>query len=79
MTEYLESLARRRLLAAGAAAGAAALLPRSADAALTPVTLLNVSYDPTRELYKAIDASFASYWRSRTGQASRDTRGDLHG
>jgi sulfate transport system substrate-binding protein len=26
------------------------------------VTLLNVSYDPTRELYEAYDAEFASYW-----------------
>jgi sulfate transport system substrate-binding protein len=68
MTQPLESLARRRLLAAGAAAAVTTLAPRSADAALAPVTLLNVSYDPTRELYKAINASFAGYWRSRTGQ-----------
>jgi sulfate/thiosulfate-binding protein len=32
------------------------------------VQLLNVSYDPTRELYRDIDAAFASMWRARTGQ-----------
>jgi sulfate transport system substrate-binding protein len=31
------------------------------------ITLLNVSYDPTRELYQDIDASFPKYWKSRTG------------
>lgn len=34
-----------------------------------PVTLLNVSYDPTRELYKEINAAFARDWQARTGQA----------
>jgi sulfate transport system substrate-binding protein len=32
------------------------------------VTLLNVSYDPTRELYRDINADFAADWLSRTGQ-----------
>jgi sulfate/thiosulfate-binding protein len=32
-------------------------------------TLLNVSYDPTRELYKAIDAAFAADWKVKTGEA----------
>ncbi|HEY3445721.1 MAG TPA: sulfate ABC transporter substrate-binding protein [Myxococcales bacterium] len=31
-------------------------------------TLLNVSYDPTRELYQEIDASFAKAWKAKTGQ-----------
>jgi sulfate transport system substrate-binding protein len=31
--------------------------------------LLNVSYDPTRELYKDFNASFSSYWSQKTGQA----------
>ncbi len=30
--------------------------------------LLNVSYDPTRELYQEINASFAKYWKNKTGQ-----------
>ncbi len=32
-----------------------------------PVKLLNVSYDPTRELYQQFDAAFAKYWKSKTG------------
>ena len=32
------------------------------------VELLNVSYDPTRELYQEVDAAFARAWRARTGQ-----------
>jgi sulfate transport system substrate-binding protein len=32
------------------------------------VTLLNVSYDPTRELYQAVNAAFAAEWKAKTGQ-----------
>ncbi len=31
------------------------------------VNLLNVSYDPTRELYHEFDAAFAKHWKARTG------------
>ncbi|MEZ0237517.1 MAG: sulfate ABC transporter substrate-binding protein [Methylophilaceae bacterium] len=31
------------------------------------VTLLNVSYDPTRELYQDYNAAFAKYWKGKTG------------
>jgi len=31
------------------------------------VTLLNVSYDPTRELYKDVNAAFAKEWKAKTG------------
>ena len=31
------------------------------------VNLLNVSYDPTRELYHAFDAAFAKHWKAKTG------------
>lgn len=31
-------------------------------------TLLNVSYDPTRELYQEYDAAFAKYWKTKTGE-----------
>jgi len=34
----------------------------------SPVTLLNVSYDPTRELYQDYNAAFAKYWKAKTGQ-----------
>ena len=32
------------------------------------VKLLNVSYDPTRELYQDFNAAFAKYWQAKTGQ-----------
>src|SRR5947209_13756835 len=32
------------------------------------VTLLNVSYDPTRELYQDYNKAFARYWKAKTGQ-----------
>jgi len=33
-----------------------------------PVTLLNVSYDPTRELYEDFNQQFATYWKGKAGQ-----------
>lgn len=33
-----------------------------------PVELLNVSYDPTRELYTKFNESFVNYWKEKTGQ-----------
>ncbi|MEH0197299.1 sulfate ABC transporter substrate-binding protein [Caulobacter sp. CCNWLY153] len=58
----------RRDLALGA--GALAAAPASALAQKAPkvVTLLNVSYDPTRELYQDINPAFAAYWKRRVGQ-----------
>jgi sulfate/thiosulfate-binding protein len=35
------------------------------------VTLLNVSYDPTRELYEDYNKAFAVYWKSKTGDSVR--------
>lgn len=35
------------------------------------VTLLNVSYDPTRELYAEYNKLFTSYWKSKTGDEVR--------
>ena len=43
------------------------LVALNAVAAAT-VTLLNVSYDPTRELYTDYNAAFAKYWKAKTGQ-----------
>src|SRR5436190_17144646 len=31
------------------------------------IRLLNVSYDPTRELYEDYNAAFAKYWKGKTG------------
>ena len=57
---------RRSFLARAAAfaiAGPALFAAQAAD-----VTLLNVSYDPTRELYQQIDAAFAAAWKAKTGE-----------
>lgn len=40
--------------------------PRSAGG---QITLLNVSYDPTREFYAEYDRAFAKYWRAKTHQS----------
>jgi sulfate/thiosulfate-binding protein len=42
--------------------------PLAAQNTPEPVTLLNVSYDPTRELYQDYNTWFASYWKAKTGQ-----------
>src|SRR5260370_40919481 len=36
--------------------------------AVAAQTILNVSYDPTREFYAAYDAAFAKYWKVKAGQ-----------
>jgi len=43
------------------------VLIASALFAAGPVKLLNVSYDPTRELYQDINAAFAKQWKAKTG------------
>ena len=39
-----------------------------APIAQADTTLLNVSYDPTRELYQEFNAAFAKHWRAKTGE-----------
>src|SRR6478672_4773852 len=39
------------------------------SSAAADFALLNVSYDPTRELYRDINRAFAVAWRSKTGQS----------
>lgn len=56
----------RRLIASlalGAAAALGALTPALAD-----TTFLNVSYDPTRELYQDVNQAFGKEWKARTGE-----------
>jgi sulfate/thiosulfate transport system substrate-binding protein len=63
---------RRTLLLALALASTlpAAACSKDASSASTgrQVTLLNVSYDPTRELYQDVNAAFAKQWKEKTGQ-----------
>jgi sulfate transport system substrate-binding protein len=65
------SLRRRSALSAFSALAATALLSSASHvwAQPAPVTLLNVSYDPTRELYVDFNKAFAAHWKASTGQA----------
>jgi len=56
-------LTRRTALAIGLAVGIA-----GATAAAGAAELLNVSYDPTRELYQAFNAAFVKHWKETTGE-----------
>jgi sulfate/thiosulfate transport system substrate-binding protein len=53
----------RNLVALSLAAGLHATAPARAA-----TTLLNVSYDPTRELYQEINTAFAKYWKGKSGE-----------
>ncbi|UTP39122.1 sulfate ABC transporter substrate-binding protein [Phenylobacterium sp. LH3H17] len=70
MTHDLKLPSRRGVVAGAAAAAGPALLASAAAAQgkAKPITLLNVSYDPTRELYKDINAAYARYWKDKVGQ-----------
>jgi sulfate/thiosulfate-binding protein len=60
--------ARWRALTCGAALLGTALLGALAVAA-PAVKLLNVSYDPTRELYDEYNKAFSAYWKTKTGES----------
>jgi len=49
--------------------GVALALGGTSRLAAQDATLLNVSYDPTRELYQEVNAAFAEQWRAKTGKA----------
>src|SRR5262252_8765540 len=52
---------------AARATAAVITLALSLSAAAKDVQLLNVSYDPTRELYQQINTAFAADWKAKTG------------
>jgi sulfate transport system substrate-binding protein len=56
-------LSRRATLGAALGILATGQQVRAAD-----ITLLNVSYDPTRELYREINRAFVAAWQAKTGQ-----------
>ena len=47
---------------------AAAALMTGVSALAADLTLLNVSYDPTRELYQEFNAAFAKHWKAKSGK-----------
>jgi sulfate transport system substrate-binding protein len=59
------------VLAAALAVGALVSCGESGGAGHARVTLLNVSYDPTRELYEDYNRAFARFWKAKTGQNVR--------
>ncbi len=59
---------KKWLLVGVAALALLAALALPADTADADVTLLNVSYDPTRELYQQINAAFAARWKAKSGE-----------
>jgi sulfate/thiosulfate transport system substrate-binding protein len=58
----------RHLLTVPSLAAALAIAFAVPPPAAADVTLLNVSYDPTRELYQAFNAAFAKQWKAKTGE-----------
>ncbi len=67
----LRHLARAATLAVIACGVLAACQERSDAPGSARVTLLNVSYDPTRELYNDFNAAFARHWKAEHGQDVR--------
>ena len=63
----IRNLNARFVAAAALAFGLAVAAAAHADA-----TLLNVSYDPTRELYQEFNAAFAKHWQAKTGEKVTD-------
>ncbi len=61
---FKSSFTRRSVVALAVAS----LVAITAQSAAPKVELLNVSYDPTRELYVDFNAAFAKYWKAKTGQ-----------
>jgi sulfate/thiosulfate transport system substrate-binding protein len=49
-------------------ATAALAIGAHSSGALADTTILNVSYDPTRELYQEFNAAFAEHWKQQTGE-----------
>ena len=61
-------IAATRSLAVPLLTAAALALAALAPAQARDITLLNVSYDPTRELYVDFNKAFAAYWKGKTGE-----------
>ncbi|MGM9937303.1 MAG: sulfate ABC transporter substrate-binding protein [Candidatus Ornithomonoglobus sp.] len=69
MKKRLLGIALASVLAVTALAGCGAgKETASEDTAAETVTLTNVSYDPTRELYAQYNEAFGAYWKDKTGQ-----------
>ena len=65
-THRISSFVTVSAFAALASLAAATLLATSG--ARADVTLLNVSYDPTRELFQEFNAAFSKHWQATAGE-----------
>src|SRR4051794_17618278 len=55
-------------LSIGLAIASAIVIFTTLPAPAKDIKLLNVSYDPTRELYQDYNAAFSKYWKTKTGE-----------
>ncbi|MFX1733955.1 sulfate ABC transporter substrate-binding protein [Paraburkholderia sp. A1RI_3L] len=60
--------AKHWIAALGLGLAAALGAPGAVTTAHADTTLLNVSYDPTRELYQDVNQAFAKEWKAKTGE-----------
>lgn len=58
----MKSIYKKLVLAVSALSLILPIISKAAD-----ISLLNVSYDPTRELYQVYNEAFAKYWKAKTG------------
>lgn len=68
MKKKILSIALTSILAVTALAGCGADTDSQSSDGAEKVTLTNVSYDPTRELYAQYNEVFAAHWKEQTGQ-----------
>src|SRR5262245_27600545 len=59
---------RRAIVPAIVASFILSAVSTAPEAQRRQITLLNLSYDPTRELYREFNEAFAKYWKNKTGQ-----------
>jgi sulfate/thiosulfate-binding protein len=64
----MSTLTRDAKMIARTLLAAALIVCATTAAAVHAQTLLNVSYDPTRELYQDFNQAFIKYWKGKTGQ-----------
>ena len=67
---FANRISRRSTLAAGLLLGIATF---SGAVWAADISLLNVSYDPTRELYQDFNAAFAKHWKTQMATTSRSS------
>jgi sulfate transport system substrate-binding protein len=68
VARFTRTLLTTAILPLGAALLGACAKTGTPSATGGAVEILNVSYDPTRELYEAYDSLFAGHWKAKTGQ-----------